>query len=139
MTYCVGIKYDEWTPAVETAVFRDLTGLQSKTKVQVICSQSECDSLLNSLGIQRLSIQSLASFWLLYQVKTKIDPPESAEHYITRNFIVDIIKTQLDTSPGVSVTLPEQGADNYYNPFEQAPPANSGNIPIDPRVALLFT
>ncbi len=137
--YHVGIKFDKWVPAVESAVFRDLVTLQDKGPIMVICDSSEIDRLLRSLGIMRLSVENLATLWILYQAEEQVQAPDCATQTITRNFISEAKKSMLDLQPRVSVTLPEQGRPNRYNPFEQSPPANYPGVPVDPRVALFFT
>ena len=136
--YHVGIKYDKWNSAVEAALFRDLVALQEKTDVMVICEDSACDRLLSSLGIRRLSLLNMASLWIVYQVESQVDIPGHVE-VIVRNFIQESVENRMQLEPRVSSVLPEQSRPSNFNPFKQAPPANVGGIPVDPRVALLFT
>jgi len=139
MKYHIGVCFDKWTPAVEAALFRDLVGLQDKTELIVICDSAEPDRMLAGLGITRLSLHSLANVWILYQVEQPVAAPRHDVQTITRNFIVEKKESRMRLEPRSPVTLPEQGRENHYRPFSQPPPANTGGIPLDPRVALLFT
>jgi len=142
-TYNVGLAFDQYNPAVENAMFRDLLDLQeqcrkSRSKLQVICTSDAPDRMLQSLGITRLSLTQLATLWILYYVKEEVMAPEHAEKEVIRDLRQELAVTELNPKNGNLYEFPEMYRENLFNQFDKPPPANNGNIPVDPIVSLLF-
>lgn len=143
--YSVGVKWDKYQSNVESKLVQDLIDLQNYCEIQgstlqVVCESNEADRALKSLGINRLSIESLPGLWLLYKTDRK-----SIIHYpigklkIQRNlFEVKSRSNILNKDSSNGIELQDQGRDSNYNPFDRPPPYTNGTVPLDPIVTLIF-
>lgn len=142
--YSVGVKWDKYQSNVESKLVQDLIALQNyceirKTSLQVVSGDSSADRVLKSLGINRISIDSLPGLWIMYKTdpKSYIEIPPGKQK-IERKLFTGVKKVMLDDGPHNDIELMEQGRDSNYNPFDRPPPFTNGAVPLDPIVTLIF-
>ncbi len=160
--FVLGVLWDRYDPRVEMQLTKDLLALQQEfhpQKVLVYCESDEADQVLRALDIKRVSKlldekgqPRDPDIWRLYQVEQQdlIAPPSVAlEGQPGLTFLDEIpcekvvfytepVEPHLSQDHGDDgPSLPEQGRDNWFNPFD-LPPPNSDYGTKDPLVNFVW-
>ncbi len=139
----VGLWWDDYTPAVEGQVVRDIIALQSqgpqKMQIMAICRDDSADRTLDALGVKRGVTHALASLWIAYKTgPEEVEVPEHAETVIVRDLFVDRKENLLDPTPRPGYFMAPQGRVKGPSSIYTKPmPTHSG--PTDPMVILLWS
>jgi hypothetical protein len=142
-----GLKWDDYTPAVEGQILRDCMALQAVAQgrideLVIVCDSDKADGVLKALGLRRLNLPQKARSWVLY--KTKEEYPEEPEWCRT------VIHRDLwqPRKPDNLTVLDDEHTNGYYLPPQGrlAPdtisllrPAPNGYIPTDPALVMIWS
>ena len=140
----VGLAWDEYTPAVQAQLVRDVMALKEKTnkwpgsKLVVVSPKPDADAVLVQLGVPRVPNRALATFWRVYEVLTEPDLPDNAE-------TISICKVTQKTTPAPlrlnrwgGFMLQEQGRP-YGDTSLINRPAPNGYAPVSPALVSIWT
>ena len=137
----IQIIYDQYTPAVEAQITRDLIALKSsypRATFSVVCASEEPERLLESFGIM-LYPKGTTKLTLVYKVADQWpEHPLSHEtRVIMRDLYVPEEQITVDNTPRVGYHLPYQGRDipNQVDLIKRGPNGPGG---VDPAILLLW-
>lgn len=144
-TYKVGLAWDDYTPAVEAQVCRDVIALQNDSRVKdlvVISASDRADRVLTALGVRRLPMLSLARDWVAYRTKPETQNYEIIPEHVDNDCIVDRNLFTTNIGPNIDgesrngYALKPQGRPIPNQLNMHKPPPNA-YPPMDPSFSLL--
>lgn len=137
----IQIIYDQYTPAVEAQITRDLIALKSthpKSEFAVICASNDTERLLESFGIP-LYPKGTSHLTLVYKVSDQWPdhPSETEATVVMRDLYVYEDTLTVDGTPTVGYYMPEQGRSipNQVDLVKRGPTGPGG---VDPAILLLW-
>ncbi len=151
--YVVGVVWDNYTPAVEAQLLKDILALQAEatkwpgTELQIACRSSAVDRLLAVLHVIRSSDLSDVNIWRTYQTGAdRVHLPEdvTASYEQVSECVLYVPPKPnrnnlqvIKDDPGYA--LKQGGRDYGYNPFDKPPPSSDQMYSRDPLVNYVWT
>jgi hypothetical protein len=106
-TVCIGIRYDAYTPAVESQLMRDILALQGanlRCRIEVLVENEVQNALLTRLGVYPIfEPVEKANIWIAYQTMAEpVKLPECASQESRTTFVRKLYQEYADGSIDLS-------------------------------------
>jgi hypothetical protein len=139
--YCFGIVWDNYTPAVEGQIVRDIIALQQlpRCNLMVAVLNGAANRTLEALRVQPCPLQSLADLWIVYRTGPEhVEPPEHAVTVIERDLYQETTdRGGLSDADHGGYFLAPQGRPGRSSSLINRPPPNHSGM-TDPIVLYLW-
>lgn len=136
----VGIIFDDYTPAVEAQLTRDLISLKYyyQTDITVCCEMlSYIQNVCLSLGIKCISNIEQATAFIIYQTKEEMILPENSGETLIRKLFQEKEETNLVSNPNNKGYYLKEFGRPYLSDINRLQYRPNG-LTVDPAIKLLW-